>query len=79
MNLENISALIFRLFAAYHFYWAIDDLAYMLTKQATDGLFKEQHYYACRTGFHIMIGLMFFALAVPLAKRIVKGLSSPEK
>jgi hypothetical protein len=74
MNLENVSALVIRLYGVYQIYWSIDDIVYMLAKKATDPSFTLYHYYAIMTVSRIFIGLGLFCLALPLGKRIIKGL-----
>jgi hypothetical protein len=74
MNFENMSAWVIRLLGAYQIFMCFDDIVYVLAKQATDPHFDSYHYYAIRIGGHIFMGLILFCLAVPLGKRIVKGL-----
>jgi ABC-type nickel/cobalt efflux system permease component RcnA len=74
MNLENVSAFIVRLFGAFQFYQAVDDLVYCLAKHATDPLFKSYHYYALMIGFRLLIGLTLIRLAAPLGRRLLEGL-----
>ena len=74
MNYETFSACVIRLFAAYQFYQVIDDISEVFIKQATVPGFDQYHFYSLWIGTRIFLGLIFFVLAVPLRKRIAKGL-----
>ena len=74
MNFANVSALVIRLFSAYQAFLVCDDIFYVLAKQATDPHFEGYHYQFCMMGARAFLAFVTYLLAVPLGKRVAKGL-----
>jgi len=75
MNLENVSALVIRLFGAYQFFLAIYDVVEVLIDQAIKPSYDNYHAFSLWIGTRIFFGLIAFYFTIPLGKRIVKGLT----
>ncbi len=69
-----MAALMIRFLAAFQFFKAIEDIIYMQAKHATDTTFSLYHFYAIMIGSRILLGLGLFALAVPLGRKLARGL-----
>jgi hypothetical protein len=77
MNTATVSALVIRLFSAYQLFYACQDAFYLLAKQATDPHFDLYHFTACMMFVRTFLAVIMYLLAIPLGKRIAKGLFEP--
>ena len=77
MNSATVSALVIRLFSAYNLFYVCDDAFYLLAKQATDPSYNSYHFIACMMGVRMFLAVVMYTLAIPLGKRIAKGLFEP--
>lgn len=75
MNFENISVLVIRFFCAYQLFYVCDDVFYLLAKQATDPRYDLYHYTICMMGARTFMAFVMYSLAVPLSRKITKGLA----
>jgi hypothetical protein len=75
MNFALVSALVIRLFSAYELFYVCDDAFYLLGKQATDPHYSGYQFILFMMIFRTCLALVMFIQAIPLGRRISKGLS----
>jgi hypothetical protein len=68
MNAETFASVMIRLFGAYQFFAAIDDMAYCVAKLVGDPHFQQYLFYFIMIGARFFFGAFIVLLAVPLAK-----------
>jgi len=74
MNFAPISALVIGLFCAYQIFLVLDDVFYLLARQATDPHYDQYHFELWMMGARAFLATVIYSVAAPLGKKVAKNL-----